>query len=75
MAEVKRIGIYIDGNNLFYGALKCDERRKYRWLNPERLVREVCDNYFAKNKVHFFLKVSSFVLPYTEAFLYLFSQR
>ena len=52
MSEVKRIGIYIDGNNLFYGALKCQERRKYRWLNPERLVREVCDNYFMKNKAH-----------------------
>ena len=51
MAEVKRVGIYIDGNNLFYGALKHDERRKYRWLNPELLVRDVCDSYFKNNLV------------------------
>ena len=52
MVETQRVGIYIDGNNLFYGALKLDERRKYRWLNPEKLVRAVCDNYFAKNRAH-----------------------
>ena len=51
MANIKRVGIYIDGNNLFYGALKHEERRKYRWLNPELLVREVCDNYFKNNLV------------------------
>ena len=49
MENCKRIGVYIDGNNLFYGALKNDERRKYRWLNPEKLVRVVCDNFFKKN--------------------------
>ena len=52
MTAVQRVGVYIDGNNLFYGALKRDERRKYRWLNPELLVREVCDNYFKNNLVH-----------------------
>lgn len=49
MENCKRIGVYIDGNNLFYGALKNDERRRYRWLNPEKLVRVVCDNFFKKN--------------------------
>ena len=52
MAKMQRVGIYIDGNNLFYGALKLDERRKYRWLNPEKLVREVCDNFFINNLAH-----------------------
>ena len=53
MVGVKRVGVYIDGNNLFYVALKKDERRQYRWLNPERLVREVCGNYFktTSNKI------------------------
>ncbi len=52
MAKLQRVGIYIDGNNLFYGALKLDERRKYRWLNPEMLVRAVCENYFLNNDVN-----------------------
>lgn len=52
MIKTQRVGIYIDGNNLFYGALKRDERRKYRWLNPEKLVREVCDKYFLANRAH-----------------------
>ena len=49
MSDVKRVGVYVDGNNLFYGALKSPERKKYRWLNLELLIKEVCDNYFLEN--------------------------
>ena len=36
-----RVYAYIDGFNLFYGALKHPERKKYRWLNVEKLIKSI----------------------------------
>lgn len=43
---MKKLGIYIDGFNLFYGALKT--RKKYRFLNVQKLALEVCKSYLSK---------------------------
>lgn len=36
-----RVYAYIDGFNLFYGALKHPDRKKYRWLDVEKLIKNV----------------------------------
>ncbi|MDR1027128.1 MAG: NYN domain-containing protein [Rickettsiales bacterium] len=46
---IKKVGIYVDGFNLFFGALKLAERKKYRWLNIQKLVQEACKSYLSKN--------------------------
>jgi uncharacterized LabA/DUF88 family protein len=39
--EYPRVYVYIDGFNLFYGALKHPDRKKYRWLNVEKLIKSI----------------------------------
>ena len=36
-----RVYAYIDGFNLFYGALKHPNRKQYRWLNVEKLIHNI----------------------------------
>ena len=53
---MKRAFAYIDRFNLFYGSLKHPNRKKYRWLNPEKLIREVYspqDKYLL-NRINFY---------------------
>jgi uncharacterized LabA/DUF88 family protein len=55
---VKKVYVYIDGFNLFYGALK--QRPQYRWLNPELLVRHyIHPNYFIDSIKFYTARISA----------------
>ena len=51
-----RVNAYIDGFNLFYGALKHPERKKYRWLNVEKMIKSIYTptQKYGINKINFY---------------------
>ena len=56
-----KIRVYIDGYNLFYGRLKHKEdniintrRRKLRWLNPKKLVKQFLYGDYEIDQINFY---------------------
>jgi len=51
-----RVNAYIDGFNLFYGALKHPDRKKYRWLNVEKMIKSIYTptQKYGINKINFY---------------------
>ncbi len=45
---MKKANIYIDGFNFFYGCLKHNSRKQYRWVNPEKLIKMITSKHFLK---------------------------
>ena len=46
-----RTNVYIDGFNLYYGALR---RSPYRWLNLEELCRRILGSRYTLNRIRYF---------------------
>lgn len=61
-----RVYVYIDGFNLFYGALKHNSRKKYRWLNVEKLIKNIYTptQKYGIDKINFY---TARIVPHLEA--------